>query len=107
MKIKNLNLKDTNLILRNETIAFDKDGVAEVRDDQAKDLLKLKGYESLEKRGEPETKDKEPKGKEAPKAKEDYSKLKLNEVKKALDDKNIKYDPKANKAELVKLLEEN
>lgn len=106
MKIRNLNLKDTNLILRNETIAFDKDGVAEVRDDRAKDLLKLKGYESLEKKKEVKA-EKEPKGKEVPKAKEDYSKLKLDEVKKALDDKNIKYDPKANKAELVKLLEEN
>lgn len=48
MKIKNTNLKNQRLVLNNEALIFDKDGIAEVKDEEGKFLENLPGYEIVE-----------------------------------------------------------
>lgn len=48
MKIKNTNLKNQRLVLNNEALIFDKDGIAEVKDEEGKFLENLPGYEVVE-----------------------------------------------------------
>lgn len=49
MKIKNTSLKNQRLVLNNEALIFDKDGIAEVKDEEGKFLENLPGYEIVEK----------------------------------------------------------
>lgn len=61
MKIKNTNLKNQRLVLNNEALIFDKDGIAEVKDEEGKFLENLPGYEIVEEKAtkKPTTKEDE------------------------------------------------
>ena len=55
MKIKNTNLKNQRLVLNNEALIFDKDGIAEVKDEEGKFLENLPGYEVVEEKATKKT----------------------------------------------------
>lgn len=98
MKIKNIKLKGLDLSYMGESISFNELGEADVENDVGKSLLQLPNYEEVGKK-EPVKKDKvtvEPL--------KDYENMSVQEIKKELEKRNIKYDPKAKKAELIELL---
>ena len=67
MKIKNTNLKNQRLVLNNEALIFDKDGIAEVKDEEGKFLENLPGYEVVEEKATKKTTTKEDETIEKPK----------------------------------------
>lgn len=91
MLIKNLNLASSNLIIGEESVEFDDQGIAEIGSELANELLKLKGYELVDV------------------IKEDasdiaYESLSNNELKDLIKEKGEKIPSGANKADLVEIL---
>lgn len=89
MKIKNFQLKGLDLSYMGESISFNELGEADVENDVGEALLQLPNYKEVNEKKEPST---------------DYEDMSVQEIKKELEKRNIKYDPKAKKAELIELL---
>ncbi|MEJ8785052.1 hypothetical protein [Peptoniphilus sp. HCN-40583] len=89
MKIKNFQLKGLDLSYMGESIPFNELGEADVENDVGEALLQLPNYKEVNEKKEPST---------------DYEDMSVQEIKKELEKRNIKYDPKAKKAELIELL---
>lgn len=89
MKIKNIKLKCLDLSYMGESIPFNELGEADVENDVGEALLQLPNYKEVNEKKEPST---------------DYEDMSVQEIKKELENRNIKYDPKAKKAELIELL---
>lgn len=98
MKIKNINLKGLDLSYMGESISFNELGEADVENDVGKALIQLPNYEAVGK--------KEPlkKGEAVVEPLKDYEHMSVTDLKKELEKRRIKYDPKAKKAELIELL---
>lgn len=99
MKIKNFQLKGLDLSYMGESISFNELGEADVEDNVGEALLQLPNYKEVNEKKEPVNKDEaivEPL--------KDYENMSVQEIKKELENRNIKYDPKAKKAELIELL---
>lgn len=126
MLIKNNVLAESRLIIGKENpIEFDKQGIAEIAPELADKLLKLKGYELVDKKKKDqagaEKKENEPKeailGKGTIEVEEvetaetenkeesiDYESLSNKELKDLIKEKGEKVPSGANKAELVEIL---
>ena len=130
--IKNTNLKNTNLVIGDEKVSFDENGIAQTyTEEQKKILLALEGYELLE--GGPHEKSKEPtkesaedlpddKEKHQPEEKTEDSKgdsketyeevesslntLSVNKLKDLARKRGIDFKSNIRKDELVALLED-
>lgn len=91
MLIKNLNLASSNLIIGEESVEFDDQGIAEISTELANELSKLKGYELVDDIEEDE-------------AVVAYESLSNNELKDLIKEKGEKIPSGANKADLVEIL---
>lgn len=113
MLIQNFNLINTNPIIEGKQYSFNDNGVCEIEDKLAKELLKLNGYINAS------PKDKKPaEAKIEPKKEEsksnidkkdekediDYNSLSKNELKEHAAAKDIDVPSNATKAELVDIL---
>ena len=99
MKIKNFKLKGLDLSYMGESISFNELGEADVENDVGEALLQLPNYEEVNEKKEPVKEDEatvEPL--------KDYEHMSVTDLKKELEKRHIKYDPKAKKAELIELL---
>ncbi len=112
MLIKNPILANSTLTVNKELISFDKNGLADIDDKLANELIKLKGYEVLEDKVK---KVEEPKEKviatgtvevfeEESQPDIDYEKLSNKELKELIKADGKKVPSGANKAELIDIL---
>ena len=99
MKIKNIKLKGLDLSYMGESIPFNELGEADVENDVGEALLQLPNYKEVNEKKEPVKK-----GEVTVEPLKDYENMSVQEIKKELENRNIKYDPKAKKAELIELL---
>lgn len=107
MLIQNINLINTKSIIGGKAYSFNDDGIAEIEDKLAQELLKLKGYVNTN----PKTK-KLAEGKIEPiideevKEKEeiDYEALSVDELKKLIKEKGEKVPRGAKKDDLIEIL---
>lgn len=99
MKIKNIQLKGLDLSYMGESIPFNELGEADVENDVGKALIQLPNYEEVNGKKEPVKK-----GEAVVEPLKDYEKMSVTDLKKELEKRHIKYDPKAKKAELIELL---
>lgn len=116
MKILNHKLKNNALLVGNDFIEFDEEGIAMVSEEVGQALKDLPGYTLLAEEVDVEEKDVEDEEVEEVEDVEetedvvedvkevDYSKMTNNELKDILDEKGIEYKKSANKDELLELL---
>lgn len=111
MFIKNSILANSTLIVNKESISFDENGLADIDNRLANELLKLKGYQSVEEKKKVE----EPKEEiiatgtlevieDETKIGSDYENLSNKELKELIKADGKKVPSGANKSELINIL---
>lgn len=109
MKIKNLKLKGEKLLVGNEFVEFDADGIAFFDDEVGEGLITLPNFIKIE---EP-TQESEPEPTQEVKEvveiddgveEADYKTLSNEKLKELLDEKGIEYPKNAKKDKLIELL---